>query len=178
MDYARNSCHALSSQNTMQHLLLHATHVRRILARQSLKHCGHGQVIMRPQRYTGSTGWLGLVKQQSLTHSVKSLMKMDPLLVPSLLISGLIPVMFVASFPPSVFSWLPVGIFPLSPISSWMLWKPKPDCKSWGIVKQFLSFIVRPLTAAYRTTRGVVVPVIVLDALDECSDPWWPSCFL
>ena len=46
-----------------------------------------------------------------------------------------------------------------------------PDCKSWRIGKQFLNFIVRPLTAAYRDTTGVVVvPVIVLDALDECCD--------
>jgi len=46
-----------------------------------------------------------------------------------------------------------------------------PNCKSWRIGKQFLNFIVRPLTAAYRDTRDVmVVPVIVLDALDECSD--------
>jgi len=46
-----------------------------------------------------------------------------------------------------------------------------PNCKSWRIAKQFLNFIVRPLTAAYRDTREVVVvPVIVLDALDECSD--------
>ncbi|KAF8813479.1 hypothetical protein BYT27DRAFT_7158386 [Phlegmacium glaucopus] len=46
-----------------------------------------------------------------------------------------------------------------------------PDCKSWRIGKQFLNFLVRPLTAAYRdTSEVVVVPVIVLDALDECSD--------
>ena len=46
-----------------------------------------------------------------------------------------------------------------------------PNCKSWRITKQFLNFIIRPLTAAYRDTReAVVVPVIVLDALDECSD--------
>jgi len=46
-----------------------------------------------------------------------------------------------------------------------------PNCKSWRIAKQFLNFIVRPLTTAYRDTREVVVvPVIVLDALDECSD--------
>ena len=46
-----------------------------------------------------------------------------------------------------------------------------PNCKSWRIGKQFLNFIVRPLTAAYRDNREVmVVPVIVLDALDECSD--------
>ncbi|KAF8805569.1 hypothetical protein BYT27DRAFT_7243235 [Phlegmacium glaucopus] len=46
-----------------------------------------------------------------------------------------------------------------------------PDCSSWGIRDQFLNFIVKPLTDAYRDTREVVdVPVIVLDALDECSD--------
>ena len=46
-----------------------------------------------------------------------------------------------------------------------------PNCKAWRISKQFLNFIVRPLTAAYRDTREVVVvPVIILDALDECSD--------
>jgi len=46
-----------------------------------------------------------------------------------------------------------------------------PNCKSWRITKQFLNFIIRPLTAAYRDTRdAVVIPVIVLDALDECSD--------
>ena len=46
-----------------------------------------------------------------------------------------------------------------------------PDCSSWRIGKQFLNFIVRPLTAAYRDTREVVVvPVVILDALDECSD--------
>ena len=39
-----------------------------------------------------------------------------------------------------------------------------PDCKSWRIQKQFLNFIVKPL-------KGVeVIPVIILDALDECSD--------
>ena len=43
-----------------------------------------------------------------------------------------------------------------------------PDCSSWMIDKQFLNFMLKPLTALYRDTRGV--PVIVLDALDECSD--------
>ena len=43
-----------------------------------------------------------------------------------------------------------------------------PDCSSWMIGKQFLNFMVKPLTTVYRDTRGV--PVIVLDALDECSD--------
>ncbi|KAF8816507.1 WD40 repeat-like protein [Phlegmacium glaucopus] len=47
---------------------------------------------------------------------------------------------------------------------------PSPDCTSWRISKQFLNFIVRPLTAYKDSTRGGVVPVIVLDALDECSD--------
>jgi NACHT domain len=45
-----------------------------------------------------------------------------------------------------------------------------PDCKSWKIGKQFQNFIVKPLTAAYRDTGNIVFPVIVLDALDECSD--------
>ena len=45
-----------------------------------------------------------------------------------------------------------------------------PDCKSWSIAKQFLNFIVKPLTAAHRDTKKIVFPVIVLDALDECSD--------
>ena len=45
-----------------------------------------------------------------------------------------------------------------------------PDCKSWRITKQFQNFIVKPLTAAYRDTSERVFPVIVLDALDECSD--------
>jgi Cdc6-like AAA superfamily ATPase len=45
-----------------------------------------------------------------------------------------------------------------------------PDCKSWRIGKQFQNFIVKPLTAAYRDISKVVFPVIVLDALDECSD--------
>ncbi|KAF8809961.1 hypothetical protein BYT27DRAFT_7337039 [Phlegmacium glaucopus] len=48
---------------------------------------------------------------------------------------------------------------------------PSSDCISWRIGKQFLNFMVRPLTT-YRdsTGGGGVVPVIVLDALDECSD--------
>ena len=46
-----------------------------------------------------------------------------------------------------------------------------PDCKSWRIAKQFQNFIVKPLTAAYRDTSNIVFPVIVLDALDECSGP-------
>ena len=46
-----------------------------------------------------------------------------------------------------------------------------PDYSSWMIGKQFQDLIVKPLTAAYRDIREVVVvPVIVLDALDECSD--------
>ena len=45
-----------------------------------------------------------------------------------------------------------------------------PDCKSWRIDKQFQNFIVKPLTAAFRDTSKLVSPVIVLDALDECSD--------
>ena len=48
--------------------------------------------------------------------------------------------------------------------------KNNPTCSSWRIAKQFLNFIVIPLTAACRENRVVVVPVIVLDALDECSD--------
>ncbi|KAF8802565.1 hypothetical protein BYT27DRAFT_6755542 [Phlegmacium glaucopus] len=44
-----------------------------------------------------------------------------------------------------------------------------PDCSAWRINKQFLNFIVTPLTTAYRDSREVVA-VIVLDALDECSD--------
>ena len=43
-----------------------------------------------------------------------------------------------------------------------------PNCSSWRIGKQFLNFMVKPLTAAYRDIRGILV--IVLDALDECSD--------
>ena len=43
-----------------------------------------------------------------------------------------------------------------------------PDCSSWRIGKQFLNFMVKPLTALCKDTRGV--PVIILDALDECSD--------
>ena len=43
-----------------------------------------------------------------------------------------------------------------------------PGCSSWRINKQFLNFMVKPLTAMYRDTRRV--PVIVLDALYECSD--------
>ena len=45
-----------------------------------------------------------------------------------------------------------------------------PDCSSWRIGKQFLNFIVRPLIAAYKDIREGVVPIIVLDALDECSN--------
>ena len=45
-----------------------------------------------------------------------------------------------------------------------------PNCKSWRIGKQFQNFIVKPLTAAFRDTSKIVSPVIVLDALDECSD--------
>ena len=44
-----------------------------------------------------------------------------------------------------------------------------PDCSSWGISKQFRNFMVKPLNAVYRGSRGVI-PVIVLDALDECSN--------
>ena len=43
-----------------------------------------------------------------------------------------------------------------------------PDCSSWSIGKQFLKFMVKPLTVVFRDTKGV--PVIILDALDECSD--------
>ena len=45
-----------------------------------------------------------------------------------------------------------------------------PNCKSWKISKQFQNFFVKPLTAAFRDTSKIVFPVIVLDALDECSD--------
>jgi len=45
-----------------------------------------------------------------------------------------------------------------------------PDCSSWRIGKQFLNFMVKPLMTAYRDTKEVVVPIIVLDALDECFD--------
>ena len=48
--------------------------------------------------------------------------------------------------------------------------KNNPKCPSWGIAKQFVNFVVTPLTVACRENRVVVVPVIVLDALDECSD--------
>ena len=48
--------------------------------------------------------------------------------------------------------------------------KNNPTCSSWRIAKQFLNFMVTPLTAACRENRVVAVPVIVLDALDECSD--------
>ena len=47
--------------------------------------------------------------------------------------------------------------------------KNNPECSSWRIAKQFLNFMVTPLTTACRENI-VVVPVIVLDALDECSD--------
>ena len=43
-----------------------------------------------------------------------------------------------------------------------------PDSSSWRIGKQFLNFMVKPLTAVYRDAKDV--PVIVLDALNECSD--------
>ena len=45
-----------------------------------------------------------------------------------------------------------------------------PDCSSRKIGKQFQNFIVEPLTAVNRDNKVVPVPVIVLDALDECSD--------
>ena len=48
--------------------------------------------------------------------------------------------------------------------------KNSPTCSSWRIAKQFLNFMVTPLTTACRENRVVVAPVIVLDALDECSD--------
>ena len=48
--------------------------------------------------------------------------------------------------------------------------KDNPTCSSWRITKQFPNFMVAPLTAACSENRVVVVPVIVLDALDECSD--------
>ena len=48
--------------------------------------------------------------------------------------------------------------------------KNNPNCSSWRIAKQFQKFMVTPLIAACRENRVVVVPVIVLDALDECSD--------
>ena len=48
--------------------------------------------------------------------------------------------------------------------------KNNPACSSWRIAKQFLNFMVTPLIAACRENRVVVAPVIVLDALDECSD--------
>ena len=43
-----------------------------------------------------------------------------------------------------------------------------PNCSSWRIGKQLLNFLIKPLTAIYRDIRGILV--IVLDALDECSD--------
>ena len=48
--------------------------------------------------------------------------------------------------------------------------KNNPSCSSWRIAKQFMNFMVTPLTVACRENRVAVVPVIVLDALDECSD--------
>ena len=46
-----------------------------------------------------------------------------------------------------------------------------PSCSSWRISRQFLNFMVKPLTAAFRDNKDIVAtPVIVLDALDECSD--------
>ena len=48
--------------------------------------------------------------------------------------------------------------------------KNNPSCSSWRIAKQFRNFMATPLIAAYRENGVVVVPVIVLDALDECSD--------
>ena len=49
--------------------------------------------------------------------------------------------------------------------------KNNPECSSWRIAKQFVNFVVTPLTVACRENGVVVVvPVIVLDALDECSD--------
>ena len=48
--------------------------------------------------------------------------------------------------------------------------KNNPDCSSWRIAKQFTNFMVTPLTVACKENEVIVVPVIVLDALDECSD--------
>ena len=46
-----------------------------------------------------------------------------------------------------------------------------PDCSSWKIGKQFQNLIFKPLTTVYQDSREeLVVPVIILDALDECSD--------
>ena len=46
-----------------------------------------------------------------------------------------------------------------------------PSCSSWRISRQFLNFMVKPLTAAFRDNKDIAaIPVIVLDALDECSD--------
>ena len=48
--------------------------------------------------------------------------------------------------------------------------KNNPTCSSWRIAKQFQNFMITPLTTACRENGVVVVPVIVIDALDECSD--------
>ena len=48
--------------------------------------------------------------------------------------------------------------------------KTNPECSSWRIANQFVNFMVTPLTVACRENRVVITPVIVLDALDECSD--------
>ena len=45
-----------------------------------------------------------------------------------------------------------------------------PECSSWRIANQFVNFMVTPLIVACRENRVVVAPVIILDALDECSD--------
>ena len=51
-----------------------------------------------------------------------------------------------------------------------------PDCKSWRIKKQFLNFIVKPLTAAYSDTKEAkVIPFLMLSAL---TSTLWLSCLL
>ena len=163
----RISCRALSVRNTTQNPLLHATDVLRILAQQSLIHCECGQVIVQPQRYTGSMGWLELAKRQLLTHSVKSSVKQKPLVVASHLRVDTSDVRCIIPTICFQLAWY----FPClsQPILDAV--ETNIDCSSWTISKQFLNFIAGPLTASYRNNRDlVVVPVVVLDALDECSN--------
>ena len=48
--------------------------------------------------------------------------------------------------------------------------KNNPECSSWRIANQFVNFMVTPLIVACKENRVAVAPVIILDALDECSD--------
>ena len=151
----------------MRHLLLRVTPVRRTRARQSLTSLANDETSTKVYWLNGMAG----TGKTTIAYSFSEILREKDSLGGAFFSSHLwVDTSDARCIIPTISLQL-ARYFPSLSHLIMDVVEDDLDCSSWRIGKQFLNFMVKPLsalTAVYRDTRGV--PVIVLDALDECSD--------